>query len=65
MKAKSGSITFNGVLTCIFIALKLMGHIDWNWFWVLSPIIFTWGFALIILILLGLGALVESQREND
>ena len=28
------------VLTLIFVALKLMGHIDWSWFWVLSPLIF-------------------------
>lgn len=28
------------VLTLIFITLKLMGHIDWSWWWVLSPM---WG----------------------
>ena len=28
------------VLTLIFVALKLTGHIDWSWFWVLSPLIF-------------------------
>lgn len=27
-------------LALLFIALKLMGYIDWSWFWVLSPIIF-------------------------
>ena len=27
-------------LTLIFIVLKLMGYIDWSWFWVLSPLIF-------------------------
>ena len=27
-------------LTLIFIVLKLMGYIDWSWFWVLSPTIF-------------------------
>lgn len=27
-------------LTLIFVVLKLMGHIDWSWFWVLSPLIF-------------------------
>lgn len=27
-------------LALLFIALKLMGYIDWNWFLVLSPIIF-------------------------
>ena len=30
---------FVGLLTILFIALKLIGVIDWSWFWVLSPII--------------------------
>lgn len=25
------------ILTLIFITLKLTNHIDWSWFWVLSP----------------------------
>ena len=41
----SGGIGLGGVLLCIFITLKLTGHIAWSWWWVLSPI---WiGFALI------------------
>ena len=34
----SGGITFTGLLTILFIALKLTGHIDWSWWWVLSPV---------------------------
>jgi hypothetical protein len=34
----SGGIGLGGVLLCIFIALKLTGHIAWSWWWVLSPI---------------------------
>lgn len=30
---------FFGVLTLIFITLKLIGVIDWNWIIVLSPIV--------------------------
>jgi len=26
------------LLTVIFIALKLTGQIDWNWFWTLWPV---------------------------
>ena len=26
-----------GLLGVLFVALKLTGHIDWSWFWVLSP----------------------------
>jgi len=26
------------LLTLLFVALKLTGHIDWSWWWVLSPV---------------------------
>ena len=31
-------IGFGGLLTILFIGLKLTGQIDWDWLWVLSPI---------------------------
>jgi hypothetical protein len=34
----SSGIGFVGLLTILFIALKLTGHITWSWIWVLSPI---------------------------
>ena len=30
---------FLGMLTVLFIALKLLNIIAWSWFWVLSPIL--------------------------
>lgn len=30
---------FLEALTLVFIILKLTNHIDWSWFWVLSPLI--------------------------
>ena len=33
-----GSVGFAGLLTLLFIALKLMNVITWSWVWVLSPI---------------------------
>ena len=36
--SKSGGIGFMGLLTILFIALKLLGVIDWAWIWVLSPL---------------------------
>jgi hypothetical protein len=36
--ASSGSIGFTGLLTIVFIVLKLTHNIDWSWWWVLSPI---------------------------
>ena len=34
----SGGIGFPGLLTIMFIALKLLKIITWSWWWVLSPI---------------------------
>lgn len=35
--SSSGGIGFCGLLTVLFIALKLTGFIGWSWLWVLSP----------------------------
>jgi len=41
----SGGIGFLGLLTIVFITLKLTGYIAWSWWWVLSPL---WiGFAVV------------------
>lgn len=46
---QSGGIGFCGLLTIVFITLKLMGYITWSWWWVLSPL---WiGFAVVVSIL--------------
>ena len=29
---------FFGLLTIVFITLKLTGYITWSWWWVLSPL---------------------------
>lgn len=42
----SGGIGFAGLLTIVFITLKLTHYIDWSWWWVLSPL---WlGLALVL-----------------
>ena len=50
---------FLGLLTILFIGLKLTGYIEWSWFWVLSPLAIPLIFVLSILIgilgLLGVG----------
>lgn len=33
----SGGIGFTGLLTIVFIVLKLCGVINWSWIWVFSP----------------------------
>lgn len=34
----NGGIGFVGLLTIVFIVLKLCGVISWGWIWVLSPL---------------------------
>ena len=48
-KSNSG-IGFVGVLTLIFITLKLLGKITWSWIWVLSPLWISLIIALVIII---------------
>lgn len=37
-----------GILTLVFVVLKLTGSITWSWWWVLSPL---WIGALIVLVI--------------
>jgi hypothetical protein len=50
----SGGIGFAGLLTVLFIGLKLTGYISWSWWWVLSPL---W---LPLVVVLGIMALALS-----
>lgn len=34
----NGGVGFFGILTILFIGLKLTGYITWSWWWVLSPL---------------------------
>lgn len=49
--SSSSGIGFPGLLTVLFIGLKLTGHITWPWVWVLSPL---WISALIGLTILAI-----------
>jgi hypothetical protein len=35
--SSSGGVGFLGMLTILFVGLKLADVIDWSWWWVLSP----------------------------
>lgn len=47
----SGGIGFVGLLTILFIALKLTGTIAWSWVWVLSPLWIVFGLWLLVVVL--------------
>ena len=46
----SGGMGLSGVLGVVFIVLKLVGVIDWSWWWVLSPFWINLIFVCLILI---------------
>lgn len=51
-KTNTGGISFIGLLTILFIALKLTNYINWSWWWVLSPM---WiSLSLLLLVFLGI-----------
>lgn len=51
-KQVSGGIGFPGLLTIVFIVLKLTEVIDWSWWWVLSPILISIALGIIALIII-------------
>jgi hypothetical protein len=60
--AQGGGIGFFGLLTILFIGLKLTGYIDWSWLWVLSPI---WIPTLIGIVIVGLFLLAVALFGRD
>ena len=49
--SSNGGTGFCGLLTIVFITLKLLGNIDWSWWWVLSPLWIGTGVAVVILLI--------------
>lgn len=58
VSSSGGGIGFLGLLTIVFITLKLTGYIAWSWWWVLAPL---WGgflFGLVIVLVIVLVVVV-------
>jgi hypothetical protein len=47
----SGGIGFTSLLQIVFITLKLIGKIDWSWWWVMSPTWITIAVAILIIVI--------------
>lgn len=58
--SSSSGIGFPGLLTVLFIGLKLTGHITWPWVWVLSPLWISLLIGLTILAIVFIIALVNG-----
>lgn len=61
-------VEFNGwglmlpLLTVLFVGLKLTGHIDWSWVWVLSPV---WIGFVVAAIVAGLAAGILAVWDKN
>lgn len=64
-----GGVGFLGLLTLLFIGLKLTGYIAWSWIWVLAPLWIPLSIALLIIFVLilfvGLGKLNINKTLKD
>ena len=58
----SGGIGFTGILTIVFIVLKLLDVVKWSWWWVLSPIWISFGIALVVIFIPLLAAIIGNKK---
>lgn len=56
----TGGLSLVGVLTIVFVVLKLIGVITWSWLWVLSPLWIAALLSIAGLIIAGLFALAVA-----
>ena len=63
-RVQSGGIGFAGLLTILFIALKLTNHTNWSWAWVLSPLWVPLAVVLGLLVFLALPLWLYSERSK-
>jgi hypothetical protein len=59
--SSSGGIGIAGVLTIVFVVLKLVGVIAWSWWWVLSPLWISFG--LFLLIVVPIAVALKGKRQ--
>lgn len=65
----NGGVGFFGLLTILFVGLKLTGFIDWSWFWVLSPTLIPIIIVTLIIVAIPtfyfLNSKFNSYKENN
>jgi len=49
---------FMALLTLMFVGAKLLGYIDWSWWWVFSPLWIEAAVVLTLMTLFGIGTYV-------
>ena len=54
----TGGVSFSGLLTILFVGLKLAHVINWSWWWVLSPL---WMEAALLIIVICVVMLFQER----
>jgi len=62
MAQKSGGIGVVGLLGVVFVTLKLLGVINWSWWWVTLP--FWGGLALVVVIFAIAGFIIALTHKS-
>lgn len=60
----TGGLGFSTVLFLIFLVLKLVGVINWSWWWITSPLWINLGLGLLIFIGLLVYYTIDEARMN-
>jgi len=60
----SGGVSVSGLLGVAFVVLKLTGHINWPWVWVLAPFWIPLAIALTLLAFAGIFFLIAYILEQ-
>ena len=60
----ANGIGFYGLLAIVFITLKLIGIINWSWFWVLSPIWIPFAIWLVIIVVILVCVLIKRDLRR-
>ena len=60
----SGGIGFAGLLTVLFVGLKLTGFVAWSWVWVLAPLWLPIGFVVSISLIAFLLSMIFLKEKG-
>jgi hypothetical protein len=63
VESSSSGIGLSGMLTVLFVGLKLTHYIDWSWWWVLSPTLIPIGVLLSIVLFWTVWAIGNTSRD--
>ena len=58
----NSGLGLSSVLTIIFVVLKLVGVINWSWWWVFSPTLINIGLTILLVIVIVIYEVHENKK---